>query len=106
MTRTVGLAAAAALAAMMGVAQAEDGVRGKQAGDIVVGLGAIGVLPSNGGHVDAIGGRPQASNGASSQLDLTYFMVPNVSLNLIAASTQHDVSVRGSALGKLNLGHV
>ena len=106
MTRTVGLAAAAALAAMMGVAQAEDGVRGKQAGDIVVGFGAIGVLPSNGGHVDAIGGRPQASNSASPQLDLTYFMVPNVSLNLIAASTRHDVSVRGSALGNLNLGHV
>ena len=81
-------------------------MRGKQAGDIVVELGAIGVLPSNGGHVDTIGGHPRASNSASPQLDLTYFMVPNVSLNLIAASTQHDVSVRGSALGNLNLGHV
>ncbi len=101
-----GLAAVMALAAMAGVARAEDGVRGKQAGDIVVGLGAIGVLPSNGGHVDGIGGKPRASDSASPQLDLTYFMVPHVSLNLIAASTQHDVSVRGSALGNLNLGHV
>ena len=106
MTRKVGLAAVAALAAMMGVAQAGEGVRGKQGGDIVVGLGAVGVLPGGGGHVDAIGGRPQASDSASPQLDLTYFMVPNVALNLIAASTRHDIGVRGSALGDLNLGHV
>lgn len=106
MTRKVGLAAVAALAAMMGVAQAGEGVRGKQGGDIVVGLGAVGVLPGGGGHVDAVGGRPQASDSASPQLDLTYFMVPNVALNLIAASTRHDIGVRGSALGDLNLGHV
>jgi outer membrane protein len=87
-------------------AAAQDTVRGKQAGDIVLGFGAIGVLPSGGGHVDAIGGRPQASDSASPQLDLTYFMVPQVALNLIAATSRHDISVRGSALGDVNLGHV
>ena len=63
---------------MIGVAQ---GMRGKQAGDMPVGLGA---LPGDGGPVDAIGGRPHASNSASPQLGLAYLMVPNVSRNPVA----------------------
>ncbi len=105
--RIVGYAAAAMLALGVGAASAqEDAPRGKHAGDIVVGLGAIGVLPTNGGHVNRIGGTPTASNSASPQLDVSYFFTPNISLNLIAASTQHDVSVRGSALGNVRLGDV
>ncbi|RYJ02289.1 MAG: OmpW family protein [Acetobacteraceae bacterium] len=100
------LALTAAIAAPAAAQLGADAVRGKQAGDVVLGLGAIGVLPSNGGHVDVVGGRPQASNSASPQLDATYFVLPQVALNLIAASTQHDVSVRGSALGDVNLGHL
>lgn len=106
----VKLAGAMALGAAIvtpAVAQVgSDVVRGKQAGDIVVGLGAIGVLPSNGGHVDTIGGRPEASNSASPQVDLSYFITSKIALNLIAATTRHDVSVKGSALGDLDLGHV
>lgn len=83
-------------------------VRGKRAGDFVIGLGAIGVLPANsGGSVDTVGGRVHASNSASPQLDFTYFATPNIAFNLIAASTQHDISVRSSAAGRpLALGHV
>ena len=42
--------AAAALAMVMGAAPAlaEDGVRGKLAGDLVIGVGAIGVLQAAG----------------------------------------------------------
>jgi outer membrane protein len=107
--------AAAALAAGVfagGAASAQEvrlgagPLRGKNAGDFVVGLGAIGVLPTNGGSVSVIGGRPTASNSASPQLDFTYFFTPNLALNLIAASTQHDVSVRNSALGNVRLGSV
>nr|WP_305123535.1 OmpW family outer membrane protein [Roseomonas sp. GC11] len=88
-------------------AQAQDApFRGKQAGDLVLGFGVIGVLPEKGGRVDAINGKPDASDTATPQLDLTYFLTPNVSLNLIAATTKHDVKVRGSALGDVNLGHV
>lgn len=81
-------------------------VRGKQAGDIVLGAGLIGVLPEGGGRVSVIGGRPEASDTATAQLDLTYFLAPQVSLNLIAATTRHDVHVRGSALGDVDLGRV
>ena len=101
------LAGAAALAAAIADAGArarrmrlDDVVRGKQAGDFVVGLGAIGVLPSNGGtrrsHRRQAGGEQQR---AAPQLDFTYFITPNIALNLIAATTRHDVSVKGSALG-------
>lgn len=104
--RIAGYVAAAMLALGAGAASGQDAPRGKQAGDIVVGLGAIGVLPTNGGHVNRIGGTPTASNSASPQLDVSYFFTPNISLNLIAASTQHDVSVRNSALGNVRLGDV
>ncbi|WP_058390243.1 hypothetical protein [Roseomonas mucosa] len=64
------VAMAAGLMATPALAQQEP-VRGKQAGDLVLGFGAIGVLPEKGGHVDAIGGKPDASNSASPQLDLS-----------------------------------
>ncbi|WP_235907815.1 OmpW/AlkL family protein [Siccirubricoccus phaeus] len=100
-----GMAIAASLA---GAAMAEDGVRGKQAGDFVIGLGAIGVLPANsGGDISSIGGKVHASDSASPQLDFTYFATPNIAFNLIAATTQHDIDARGSAAGRtLSLGHV
>jgi outer membrane protein len=98
--------AAAVTANMTEPAAAQTAPRGKQAGDIVVGLSAIGVLPTNGGHVDAIGGKPEASNSATAQLDFSYFFTPHIALNLIAATTQHDVSVRNSAIGNVDLGHV
>ncbi len=108
MRKTFGIVAGAlALAGAVATgAAAQDVVRGKQAGDFVVGLGAVGVLPDGGGRVGLIGGKPEASNSASPQLDFTYFLAPQVSLNLIAASTQHDVSVKGSALGDVKLGHL
>ena len=107
MRKTFGkLAGAVALAAIAVTgAAAQDAPRGKKAGDFVVGLGGIAVLPSNGGNT-SIGGKPEASNSGTAQLDFTYFMLPQVALNLIAATSQHDVSVKGSALGDVKLGSV
>ncbi len=109
MRKTVGMLAGAMVAAATlgaGAAMAQDAPRGKQAGDFVVGLGAIGVLPQNGGRVGLIGGEPRASDSATPQLDFTYFLSRNVALNLIAATSQHDLSVAHSALGNVKLGHV
>ena len=103
---TLALAAGLAATTLPGLAAAQDAPRGKQAGDVVVGLGVIGVLPANGGTVSTIGGTPHASNAATPQLDVSYFLLPNVALNLIAATSEHDLSVRGSALGDIKLGHV
>jgi outer membrane protein len=111
MSIRIGALAAALLActALAPVSAQEFGsqpVRGKLAGDVVLGTGVIGVLPQDGGRVSAIGGRPSASNTATGQLDLTYFLGPQLSLNLIAATTRHGAQVRGSALGDVDLGHV
>ncbi|RKK03984.1 OmpW family protein [Pseudoroseomonas wenyumeiae] len=109
MLRSLSAAAAfSCLAALplANTATAQEPVRGKLAGDLVLGIGVIGVLPDSGGRVDAIGGKPHASDSASPQLDLTWFATPNLSLNLIAATTRHDVHVNGSALGEVDLGRV
>lgn len=95
--------AAAQTGAQTGV---ETAVRGKQAGDWVVGFGLIGVMPQSGGRVDAIGGKPDAGATVTPQLDVTYFFTPHLSVNLIAATTRHDLDVHGSALGNVNLGRV
>lgn len=112
------MAAVAALAAAIGIgaaggaaaqdtAQAEaNTLRGKRAGDVLIGLSAIGVLPTKGGRVDVIGGTPTASNSATGQLDFTYFFTDMIAVNLIAATTRHEVSVRDSAIGNVSLGHV
>lgn len=101
------LSAAAAMAGALALpAMAQEPARGKQAGDIVLGFGGIAVLPQDGGRVGAVGGRPHANNFFTPQLDLTWFATPNLSLNLIAATSRHDVRVTGSAVGDLELGRV
>jgi len=90
-----------------GGAMAQDtALRGKRSGDFVLGFGAVGVLPTNGGSVGLIGGSPHAGNAASPLLDGTYFFTPNLAINLIAATTRHQVEVRNSSLGTVNLGSV
>jgi outer membrane protein len=99
------IAAAVACAVAAAPAMAQD-VRGKQAGDIVLGAGLIGVLPSNGGST-SIGGTPHASDTVTPQLDLTYFLTPNFAVNVIAATSRHDVTVRNvPGAGTLDLGRV
>lgn len=101
-----GMAAAGMLLAG-GSAMAQDAPRGKQAGDIVLGLGAIGVVPTNGSNrVELIGGTAHASASATPQVDISYFFSRNISVNLIAATSRHDLQVRNSALGNVNLGRV
>ncbi|MCB4825081.1 OmpW/AlkL family protein [Roseicella aerolata] len=101
------LAGALALAAAVSTGAAAQELRGKKAGDFVIGLGAIGVLPQNvGGSTSLIGGKVEADNAVTPQLDFTYFFTPNVAVNLIAATSRHDLTLKGSALGDVNLGRV
>jgi outer membrane protein len=98
------IAATMAVAVAAAPALAQD-VRGKRAGDIVLGAGIIGVFPSNGGST-SIGGTPHASDTATPQLDLTYFLSPNFAVNVIAATTRHDVEVRNVGGATVDLGRV
>jgi outer membrane protein len=101
------LAGAAALGLLAQPVLAQSSApRGKQAGDFMIGASVIGVLPMESGSVDVIGGTPRASDAVTGQLDFTYFFTPNLAINLIAATTQHDIEVRNSALGTVDLGQV
>lgn len=99
-------AAAATTASAQAPAPTMPAVRGKQAGDFLIGLSAIGLVPQNGGTVSVIGGTAEASSSATAQLDFTYFFTPWLSANLIAATTRHDLEVVGSVVGDVPLGRV
>lgn len=91
------------MGASTAMAQDATAPRGKRAA-ISCWAWAPSALPTNGGNVGVIGGTPQASNAASPLLDGTYFFTPNLAINLIAATTRHQVSVQNSAIGTVNLG--
>ena len=84
------------------------GPTGYQAGDILAHLSVIAVCPENfASHVNGpiVGGdRVHASTAESPELDASYFLTPNLSLELIAATTKHDVWVNGNANGKVKVG--
>lgn len=61
-----------------------------KAGDFMVRVRAIGVLPDESGHVSN-GDSVSINNSVTSELDFSYFFTPNVSIELIAAVTRHDI---------------
>lgn len=124
MTRKLGLlAGVAAVALMAAPAMAQQaGVRGNRAGDFLIGASVLGVLPTNNGGgitgpsqsvpLGAVTGSVSASNYWTGQLDFTYFVTNNISLNLIAATTRHNLSATNVAttatgnVGAVDLGSV
>ncbi|MCK8786508.1 outer membrane beta-barrel protein [Roseomonas sp. NAR14] len=100
----LGLAATPALAQQQNPMTLSNPVRGFQAGDILVRGRVLVVAPENGGHTD-IGGRPGASTTATPEVDLSYFILPQLSVELIAGTTYHDLTLRNSAIGNVDLGH-
>lgn len=63
----------------------------------------IGVLPEGGGHT-TINGDPDPDNAYVPEVDLTYFLSNNWALELIAATSPHDLKLKNSDLGDLDLG--
>ncbi len=73
---------------------------GKEAGTLMLRLRGIGVMPlDSSSSVSVIGGHVDVSNSAAPELDFTYFITDHVAVELIAATTQHDIAVTNSALG-------
>lgn len=64
---------------------------------------AIGVLPEDGGTSD-ISGTPSSDDAYTAELDFTYFVTDNIAFELIAATTKHDLKLKNSNLGTLDLG--
>lgn len=74
-------------------------------GDFLLRLSALGVLPQNtSSRVKVIGGKVSATNQIAPELTFEYFLTDHVSLDLIAASTRHELAVQDSAIGKVDLG--
>lgn len=88
--------------AMFGVAQAQtaDSFVPKTAGTIMVRARVIDVRPQdNGSTVTVIGGKVDATDQFTPEVDLSYFVTNNIAFELIAATTSHHISVKNSALG-------
>ncbi|PKQ07114.1 MAG: OmpW family protein [Alphaproteobacteria bacterium HGW-Alphaproteobacteria-11] len=98
------LGVAAAGFASVPEAQAQQGFSGKSAGDIMVRARMIGAIPDEDASVTVIGGNVSVDNDWVPEVDFTWFVTDNIALELIAATTRHDVSssVVGS-LGKVSL---
>nr|WP_294914852.1 OmpW family outer membrane protein [uncultured Neokomagataea sp.] len=74
-------------------------------GDFLVRVSALGVLPENTySRVGVIGGHVSATNQVMPELTFEYFLTDHISVDLIAASTRHELAVQNSALGKVDLG--
>ncbi len=94
--------AAAALAATF----LSSGVALAQEGPWQVRFRAIAVLPDIDSVVSPIGGRASIDQAYVPELDISYFFSDNVSMELVLATTNHDVSAKATALGNLDLGDV
>lgn len=62
-----------------------------KAGDFMIRARALGVVPDESGHVSN-GDTVNIDDSVVPELDLTYFFTPNISAELIAAVTPHDVT--------------
>ncbi|AXO13272.1 MULTISPECIES: OmpW/AlkL family protein [Thalassospira] len=86
-----GMMAASFVAANPASAQTAE-FKTKQAGDIVVRARAIAMVPDEDTYDDTIGsGEGQLSNDVVPEVDFSYFLTDNIALELIAATTQHDL---------------
>ncbi|MEL6278329.1 MAG: OmpW family protein [Pseudomonadota bacterium] len=83
--------------AMMGAAPsfAEDGFSNPEAGDIMVRVRGIGVIPNE--SDDLAGATVEVDDAYVPELDFTYFFTPNIAAELILATAPHDVGVKGGA---------
>lgn len=79
---------------------------GKSAGDLMVRARGIAVLPDDRAQIDTIGGDTDLSNAFVPELDFSYFLTDNLALELILATTPHDIKVKNSVIGDRKIGSV
>jgi outer membrane protein len=80
---------------------------GKQAGTIMIRVRAIGVIPlDSSSSISVIGGQVNATAQAAPEADFSYFFTDNIAIELIAATTRHNVSASNTAIGHVDVGSV
>lgn len=67
---------------------------------------AISIMPEVSGSPDTIGGDVRINNQSVPELDFSYFFSKNFAVELILATANHQVGVKNSSLGNVDLGSV
>lgn len=80
----------------------------KEAGDFLIRLRGIGVIPDENGELsiggNSIPGDVEIDDTFVPELDFSYFLSDKVALELILATNPHDVEAVGTPLGNADLG--
>ncbi len=95
------MAALFTAASLLGTASLEA-----QDSPLTIRLRGIAVAPDVSSEITVIGGDVDVSTAYVPELDINLSLTPNVALELILATTKHDVSAVETALGTVDLGHV
>ncbi|QDH16860.1 OmpW/AlkL family protein [Swingsia samuiensis] len=78
-------------------------------GDFIIRLSALGVLPNDHSSRIWLNGSPlpghvKTTNQVMPELTFEYFFTDNLSVDLIAASTRHEIAGEGTPVGKVDVG--
>jgi len=90
----------------LGATLVPDVASAQEAGGFLIRLRGIAVMPDASGTTDVLGGDAWVSTEYVPELDFTYFFTDNIAAELILATTKHNVEVRNSTAGELDLGTV
>ena len=96
----------AALMGLMNLATAQDAPANNDGSKWQFRLRGIVVTPDESADIEAIGGDASISTAFVPEFDISYFFNENWSLELILATTKHDVEAVGTQVGDIDLGHV
>ncbi|HCR85858.1 MAG TPA: OmpW family protein [Alphaproteobacteria bacterium] len=72
------------------------------AGDWMVRLRALGVVPDESGTT-SIGGKVSVDNAVIPELDITYFITNKIAAELVLGTAEHTVKANGTGAGDLNV---
>ncbi len=67
---------------------------------------ALSIMPDEDATIATIGGEADISNTIVPELDISYFLSDHFAVELILATTKHDVAAKGTTLGDVDLGDI
>ncbi|MDT8369739.1 MAG: OmpW family outer membrane protein [Longimicrobiales bacterium] len=69
-------------------------------------LRGIGIFPDEDASITPIGGDVDIDEAFMPELDISYFLTPNLALELILATSEHDVKAEDTDIGDVDIGSV
>ncbi|MFO1153398.1 MAG: OmpW family outer membrane protein [Rhodospirillales bacterium] len=96
--------AALVLALLVGAALLPSPASAFEEGQFLVRVRGIVVMPDESGSLRPLGGDLQVSTTYTPEADFSYFFTKNISVELIAAITEHSLSASKTAIGNIDLG--